>query len=334
MDNPKLLLRKHHKRLFGLDNVVGIGLGYKIIQGRSTNKPAIIVLVEKKLPEGKLEKRNIVPKTLGEVATDVIEVGEIKLLALRTEKARPARPGMSIGHYKVTAGTFGALVRDERTGEPLILSNNHVLANATDGHDGKSAIGDAILQPGSYDGGTEADVIAYLERYVPITKSASEPQCRVAKGVESILNLILKILRPDYKINFIKSETSQNLIDAAVAKPVKSDYIEADIYELGRTNAIKEPQIGMTVKKSGRTSGITSSQVKALDVMLKVMLGPSEEAVFYEQVLTGPMAQPGDSGSLVVDGNINVVGLLFAGSDQATIINPISNVLKLLKVTL
>lgn len=334
MDNPKLLLRKYQKKLFNLDNVVGIGLGYKIIQGRSTNKPAIMVLVEKKLPESKLKKRNIVPKTLGEVTTDVIEVGDIRFLTLRTEKARPARPGMSIGHYKVTAGTFGALVRDERTGEPLILSNNHVLANATDGHDGKSAIGDAILQPGSYDGGTEADVIAYLERYIPIIKGASKPQCRVAKGVENILNLILKILRPNYKINFIKNETSHNLIDAAVAKPVKPDYIEADIYELGGTNAIKEPQIGMTVKKSGRTSGITSSQVKALDVMLKVILGPFEEAVFYEQVLTGPMAHPGDSGSLVVDENMNVVGLLFAGSDQATIINPILNVLKLLKVTL
>jgi hypothetical protein len=89
----------------------------------------------------------------------------------------------------------------------------------------------------------------------------------------------------------------------------------------------------MVVKKSGRTSGITSGEIKALDVMLKVMLGPSEEATFYEQILTGPMAQPGDSGSIVVDENMNAVGLLFAGSDEATIINPIVNVMKLLKVT-
>ena len=46
------------------------------------------------------------------------------------------------------------------------------------------------------------------------------------------------------------------------------------------------------------------------------------------------MAQPGDSGSIVVDENLRAVGLLFAGSDQATLINPIVNVLKTLQVEL
>jgi hypothetical protein len=333
VDKYRTLLRKHSKKLLNFDNVVGVGVGYKIVNGRSTNEPSIMVLVKKKLPKETLKKRDIIPKTLGQISTDVIEVGEIKLLALRTEKARPARPGMSIGHYKVTAGTFGALVNDARTGEPLILSNNHVLANATDGNDGKSAIGDPILQPGVYDGGTEADVIAHLERFVPIKKSMSQPQCRIARGAEGFLNRVLGIIRPEYKINFIKKNTSHNLIDAAVAKPVKPDYIVGDIFELGRTKAVTQPKIGMNVKKSGRTSGITANQINALDVMLNVMIGPMENAVFHEQVLAGPMAQPGDSGSIVVNDDMDVVGLLFAGSDQASIINPIANVLKLLRVT-
>ncbi|MFY9218376.1 MAG: hypothetical protein WAO46_08475, partial [Tepidanaerobacteraceae bacterium] len=84
----------------------------------------------------------------------------------------------------------------------------------------------------------------------------------------------------------------------------------------------------------GRTTGITSSQIQALNVVIKVMLGPTEEATFYDQILTGPMAQPGDSGSIVVDENLRAVGLLFAGSDQATLINPIVNVLKTLQVEL
>jgi hypothetical protein len=36
--------------------------------------------------------------------------------------------GVSIGHYKGTAGTAGCLVKDKKTGEILILSNAHVLA--------------------------------------------------------------------------------------------------------------------------------------------------------------------------------------------------------------
>ncbi|WP_422448486.1 hypothetical protein [Thermoanaerobacterium sp. DL9XJH110] len=355
MDRILGLLRRNQKKLMKLENVVGVGMGYKIVQGRFTNKPAIMVLVKKKLPEKELKSRHIIPTALGEVPTDVLEVGEIRLLAsriegsrqaapgtgssdgknnvIRTARARPARPGMSIGHYKVTAGTFGAVVKDEKTGELLILSNNHVLANATNGRDGKSAVGDPILQPGSYDGGTASDVIAYLERFVPIEKDAEESRCPVARNVENVSNIILGVVKPDYRVSLVKKASSHNLIDAAVAKPVKAQFIEPDIFELGKINGIAEPRIGLQVKKSGRTSGVTTAEIKALDVVLRVMLGPSEEATFYEQILTGPMAQPGDSGSLVVDDGMNAVGLLFAGSDRATIINPIANVMKLLKVT-
>lgn len=333
MDRIAGLLRRYEKRLLSLDNVVGIGMGYKIVRDKTTNKPAVMVLVKKKYPEEQLKSKHIVPRALNEVPTDVIEVGEIRLLSSRIEKLRPARPGMSIGHFKITAGTFGAVVKDEKTGEPLILSNNHVLANATDGQDGKSAVGDAILQPGNYDGGSMSDVIAHLERFVPISKSNTEDGCPIAKGVEKAGNLILKMVKPNYRLKFIKSTPSHNLIDAAVAKPVKFNYVSEDVFDLGRIKGTAEPKIGMAVKKSGRTSGITGSSIKALDVMLKVMLSPSEEATFYEQILTGPMAQPGDSGSIVVDEGLNAVGLLFAGSDEATIINPIINVMKLLKIT-
>ncbi|MDI3481008.1 MAG: hypothetical protein PWQ97_663 [Tepidanaerobacteraceae bacterium] len=333
MERIQTLLRQYEKKLLSLDNVVGVGMGYKIVRGRVTNKPAVMVLVKKKYPEGQLKSKHVVPKALNEVPTDVIEVGEIRLLSTRTERARPAQPGMSIGHFKVTAGTFGAVVMDVETGEPLILSNNHVLANATDGKDGRSAVGDPILQPGVYDGGTMSDVIANLERFVPIAKSSSAAHCPIARGIEKAANTILKVLKPKYRLQFVKNSHSYNLIDAAVAKPVRPGYILQDIFDLGRIRGTVEPRIGMKVKKSGRTSGITESSIKALDVILKVMLGPSEEASFCEQILTGPMAQPGDSGSIVVDENMNAVGLLFAGSDQATIINPIANVMKLLKVT-
>ena len=103
MDRLQRTLRQHKKKILSMENVVGLGLGYKIIQNKTTNKPAVIVLVREKIPEDKLLARSIIPKTLGDVPTDVIEVGEVELLA-RIEKSRPARPGMSIGHYKVTAG--------------------------------------------------------------------------------------------------------------------------------------------------------------------------------------------------------------------------------------
>jgi len=327
------ILRRHERKLLSMENVVGTGLGYKIIGGRITNEPAIIILVKEKKPERELSRSQILPKKLEDVMTDVIEVGEVRFLEARTQKLRPAMPGMSIGHYKVTAGTFGAVVKDEVTGDLLILSNNHVMANATNGRDGRAAIGDPILQPGPYDGGGDGDVIAHLYRFVPVERNLSPSQCPVAKRGESFLNFFLRFMRPDYRVAFFKKNSAYNLVDAAVAKPVNPDYIRAEIMELGEIKGVAEPRIGMPLIKSGRTSGVSKSEVKALHVRIRVMMSPGEEVTFHEQILAGPMAQPGDSGSLVVNDRMEAVGLLFAGSEVATLINPISLVMKLLKVT-
>ncbi|ADL06834.1 hypothetical protein [Thermosediminibacter oceani] len=327
------ILRRYERKLLRLENVVGTGLGYKIIEGRITNEPAVIVLVRKKKPERELPASQVVPKKLDEVYTDIIEVGDVRLLTARTQKTRPAMPGMSIGHYKITAGTFGAVVRDQITGEPLILSNNHVLANASNGRDGRAAVGDPIMQPGPYDGGGPEDVIAHLYRFIPVEKDVTHSRCPIARRGENLLNFFVRMIRPDYRVAFMKHRAAYNLVDAAVAKPINPDYISPEILDLGEIRGIAEPRIGMTLVKSGRTSGVSKSEVKALNVKIRVMMGAGEEATFYDQILTGPMAQPGDSGSLVLNENMEAVGLLFAGSDLVTLINPISAVLKLLKVT-
>lgn len=50
---------------------------------------------------------------------------------------------------------------------------------------------------------------------------------------------------------------------------------------------------------------------------------------------THAMSAPGDSGSLLVAGDaLRAVGLLFAGSNEATLYNPITTVLDMLEVIL
>ncbi len=60
------------------------------------------------------------------------------------------------------------------------------------------------------------------------------------------------------------------------------------------------------------------------------MLAKSKAAKVGDDIL-----QPGpyDSGSIVLDMDNNIIGLLFAGSEQTTIINPIDKVLELLNVS-
>ncbi|MCR3921721.1 MAG: S1 family peptidase [Firmicutes bacterium] len=164
--------------LLQLPNVVGVGIGHKQSHGFNLGELCLTVLVTAKVPKAALTPGELVPLKIGGIITDVIETGILTADAgeswygerqERRAKERPARPGLSIAHYNVSAGTLGAVVYDASSKEPLILSNNHVLANATNGEDGLSALGDAILQPGRSDGGhEEKDIIARLLRFHPL----------------------------------------------------------------------------------------------------------------------------------------------------------------------
>ena len=139
-------------------NVNGVAVGYKIVAGKDTGELCVSVLVRKKRAKSELLSKDLVPQTVNGTPTDVKQVGEIVAFQSRTDHWRPAPGGVSIGHYLITAGTLGGLVKDATTGETLILSNNHVIANSN-----SAAKGDIIIQPGAYDGGSNpGDRIAEL----------------------------------------------------------------------------------------------------------------------------------------------------------------------------
>ncbi|ACV61077.1 conserved hypothetical protein [Desulfofarcimen acetoxidans DSM 771] len=149
MDRFLNVMKVHRKKILRRKNVVGVGVGTKLTRGEDTGKTAIVVFVKKKLPQAEIYGTEVLPKKINDLEVDVVEIGTVRLLG-RTDRGRPAQPGVSIAHYKSTAGTLGAIVRDLETGEKFILSNNHVLANATNGRDGRSQLGDPILQPGGW----------------------------------------------------------------------------------------------------------------------------------------------------------------------------------------
>jgi len=221
----------------------------------------------------------------------VEEAGKI-IAQSNTGRFRPAPGGVSLGHYQITAGTLGCLVKDKKSGKVLILSNNHVLANSN-----KAEKGDPILQPGPYDGGKKPkDLIGYLENWI--------------------------------EINFKKEA---NLVDAALARPKVSGDVRPEIMLIGSPQGLTKAKIGMPIQKSGRTTGYTTGKVKDISASVKVNYD-NQTALFRGQILTTNMSQGGDSGSLVLDMKARAVGLLFAGSEQVTILNPINEVLRLLDV--
>jgi len=332
IDDVSTIKTQHVKNLKSKMNVNGVGVGHKIVEGKVTDELCVTVLVKKKVAKAELMSKDLVPKTIDGIATDVKEVGEIVAFQSRTSRWRPAPGGVSIGHYAITAGTLGAFVKDKNTGETLILSNNHVMANSNN-----ASLGDPILQPGPADGGSNPkDIIATLERWITIqfqSGGGGNGDCFLAKSSAGLLNFFAKIFGSSHRLVATKVSAQGNEVDAAVAKPVGDGVITNDIIDIGVITGTKPASLNLAVRKSGRTTATTTGVIDTLNASVDVGYGGSLVATFENQIMAGAMSSPGDSGSLVVDGTDPLaVGLLFAGSTETTVINPIDRVLALLNV--
>lgn len=348
MDSIKIG-KNNRSRLHKKPNVVGVGVGYREKGGKKTDEKAIIVFVTKKKAPHKLGEGEIVPRSLKGQRVDVVEIGEVRLMEsaapLQLEKdenplsegrlvrRRPAPGGVSIGHYKVTAGTLGCAVKDSRTKEQLILSNNHVLANSSSGEDGRAAAGDPVLQPGSYDGGRpEGDIIARLERFIPLRSTYMRPNCATARFWERLFNRILAALRPGYCLYLQRNNEEGNLVDAALARPLNDNDLSPEIVAVGEVKGTADVYPGDSVVFSGRTSGVVKGAVIAREVSLFVTMERGKELYFIDQLVTSAVSRPGDSGSLLLDEYNRAAGLLFAGSETVSVCNRFQNVTRLLNI--
>ncbi|MFA0771054.1 MAG: hypothetical protein REDVDVYQ_001574 [Candidatus Fervidibacter sp.] len=210
---------------------------------------------------------------------------------------RPVPCGVSIGHFRITAGTLGYLVCDSK-GRRFILSNNHVLAD-----NNAAKFGDPILQPGPFDGGknTPSYRIAQLSAFVPINFNG----------------------RP-------------NSVDAAIAETDTSQ-VQPVLCSIGTVDGIGAIRNGLLVQKHGRTTGRTQGLIVGVHETLWVDYDGKTARFDRQLSIAGgrtPFSDGGDSGSLIVDLQRRAIGLLFAGSDTETYANPIRPVLRAFKVRL
>lgn len=322
------LLKQHSNKLLGCSNVVATGLGYKVSNNKRSDTLCIVCSVDKKVSVADLSSKDLVPKLINDIPTDVVETGKIRALQAPTERFRPAPGGISVGHKDITAGTLGCWVR--KNGQWYILSNNHVMANSND-----ASTGDAILQPGPHDGGRNPeDKIAVLDDFIPIKFVFDVSKCNIAGSIVTVLNSLAASIGSHTRLQAINIQAEGNLVDAAIARPLNEADVLSEILNIGTIKSSLSAQLGMPVKKMGRTTGFTEGEITQVDVTVNVQYGPGKIAQFTDQIMAGPMSAGGDSGSAILDENNNIVGLLFAGSEQNTIMNRIEHVFSALNVTL
>ncbi len=284
---------------YGPENIQGVGIGEKLVGDRPTGQPCVTVYVVRKAPSDVVEAAALAPAEVNGVPVDVVELGEeFRALPFRG-RFRPAPGGVSVGHFRITAGTIGCLVR--RGNALFILSNNHVLANSNN-----SRPGDPILQPGPADGGrVPADVIARLARFIPIRfgGAPNEVDCAIA---QTSPGLVTPLNRCFGRIS-------------ASPVPARRDLL---VQKCGRTTQFTRGRItdvNATVRVGFGSAGTALFR----------------NQIIIASLTTAPFSAGGDSGSLIVTTQgVRPVGLLFAGGGGRTIANPIGAVLAALGVTI
>jgi hypothetical protein len=294
-------------------NVLGSGLGMKWVNGLPTDQPAIIVFVQEKYD---LENEffahaadTLVPSEIDGIKTDIISVGHLIphiRAQLETDnkeycaKKRPLTPGYSIAHGSVSAGTLGGFFVDKDY-ELVILSNSHVLA-----HEGKAKAGDLIYQPGPADGNQVIQFAGWNQPTADIPHVASLKDFVPFADTNTQDSAIAKIPHELFAAGIV------NPIYPKMNKPI---------------GGVTDAAVGLSLQKVGRTTGYTVGKILATGASFTIQYECG--AVKFENVIvTSAMSAPGDSGSLVFDTDMNMVGLLFAGSARVTLLNPIRPVLE------
>ncbi|MCJ7669274.1 MAG: hypothetical protein MUO61_02010 [Dehalococcoidia bacterium] len=211
----------------------------------------------------------------------------------RRGEVRPLVGGISLSAYVTKgdaiylyAGTLGMVTYDDK-----ILSNAHVIAMNPDTYEFLD-IGKPIIQPGSYDGGRSGDRVGELEAYIPID---------FAPGAKNY------------------ADAAIGSIDDGVGASPGEQFSEEGNYWIEGWAEVSQGDI---VRKSGRTTGVTTGEVLYTNVSVTVWYG-DKSTYFVDQIVVTQenwsFAKPGDSGS-AVDKNGKFVGLLFAGSADCAVI--------------
>ncbi|NUT46206.1 MAG: hypothetical protein HOV94_02630 [Saccharothrix sp.] len=289
--------------------VVGVDLGEKVVRGRATGEPAIVVFVRRKGPAAQF---TLPPDVLG-VPTDVVEDAFWPHHTIESsegvggaERHESLAGGIGIGPSRairfvppyvpevddyVVAGTLGALVTPRDRHVVMGLTSFHVACV-----DDAWAVGDPMVHPSRIDGGHPVrDRVGALARAALSTR-----------------------------------------VDAA-AITLTTPHARPEVVGLGPITGRAGARVGQRVRKRGRTTAVTEGVVASTDASITLDFGVGLGVrTLRDQIRieTPRFGDHGDSGAVLLDDANRVVGLYCGGSAHRGFANPIGPVLDQLDVEL
>jgi hypothetical protein len=231
----------------------------------------------------------------------------------------------------LSVGTLGFFVRDPRD-VVYLVSNNHVIGRSSAATGAAAVRGESVVQPGTL------DLSAVELRALP-TRRALERQLKIAT-VAAVVPLefippppagVIPVNRVDAALARLHARSGRRLVDLDRLTYGGALRGTAAL----RVDPVNNRVIGDSrVFKVARTTGYTEGTAT-------IGYGPGQDAYFAGQFVVqatpdnvGPFSNSGDSGSGVLNSHSELIGMLFAGSQLQTLVNPVADVLAALTAVL
>lgn len=293
--------------LMKLPGVLGTAVGLD-----DAGQTSLLVYVDSAAPARAEIVRSLPPQIRG-IGVKVELTEKFRAFAGNTAKqSPPIQLGTSGGWTYDLAngyccgGTLGSLI--QVNGIQYLMSNYHVLESdiVNGGNNLVASTGQPVIQPGLIDVNCSA---SSAQPVATLVKLGSLPGSNVDVGVAQVAS---GMVRADGAILGIGT-ISKNTVGAALRQGVK---------------------------KSGRTTGLTSSSISGLNATINISYeNECAGSTAFTKTFTGQIVisntgkrflNSGDSGSLMVENvttNPRAIGLLYAGGTSTAIANPINEVL-------
>lgn len=280
-------IAKHFKELTSFKGVTGAGAGFRMQNGKLTDEICVNIQVEKKIPRHLLKDDEVIPARMGDITVNVTEKPTYILhdLVIPIKEAenkkeyRPLKGGSQITNGLQSPPGSG-LVSVGTLGCMVHLPIkkypfNALLSNYHVMYAHGGGVGQAIGQP-SLSSGTVGKVHGGKEW-----------------GTE---------------------------VDIALASLAEGVACTNEVLVIGTLTGFGDAYVGQYVQKYGRTTEHTEGQITNVNIWVDsdppivVYLGLEIKQGYPEINPTGKFSDHGDSGSVIVNADNKVVGLLWGGN--------------------